>query len=1585
MQRLCKELLVSKFHEYTDVKSGVRRCLDTIRDLSFPPYGKSLVVTKSDLEGIGCRMSKIRSELLDNTNCTNSTRENEEYSRKFSFLYRVFIPDIIHGEVMVDTISYLARKLDNMNYPILRFLISSLDIDGNIQIFRQIFQKNIEIFTKSGLFWLVDGSSTGAPPPPEAAFNPSSIELSCIKYIGTNHLNDAPPATATHNRNLLRDDFKHETGLDGNSDSILESISIEVNRLNPIYNPHLLVSLCAGQGLAFINKSNFFVGRGIRSYSDILDNYQMGPDKEFILPHGMISFNRRDVVSPVQSQVSDSLLAKFCQRTEEGIIDRVVATDRSTSSCSGESKTSPSVDPDPFTNPIPTFEGLLTESKLQEMVDLSLSSCSICGNDSEETFTNSDRFVWRPRPCTKESGLNRVDSQVHFKNSIRSGSSPRIDLIANISDQKDLSLFYSVESEKLKILYWSERFSSRGGVALRSLTRLIESKVLYENTKLSDISVREQPIRRPSLIAFGQLSKNLTKYQISRIVWGGSICGKWNLFREYIPWFFTPNWWKYLYELIMDTYPEIVLRLSDDLNYNFPEITEKFVDNVNKYIAYWSASFRLRFGSDSIDKILARIDQFIPTKMSSLKNMSDSRWSLCGPKTTLISSYLLSILFLFIFIKNYLPAASGSNFLYLWKRSNTIGYLIDPMRGFYLDKVLHSPPAMQMETKDLLIHFLKRFLNYTNNIIFYCFVKNELDSWTFCRESPDTPEMTKQLLTQYVVTKKTISDYQFKSNSDLLCRGIIHEFPTSEGSTFLSYATEICQNDLLNYEICKFDPAEKWILLAFEKTILVSSTIRQKSILDISSRDVPILPQPGSLTFARILLVGSRETGRSYVIRDIACNSYLPLVRLPLKRLLYNRSYFDNVRGNFISRRSVQRLNLILAIAREMSPCIIWIQDIHELNVHRLYHRLEADPKFLLCLILRNISNDCRNSCIRNNLVVASTHAPAKVDPATIAPNRLNYVINFRRSNGYQRQKELSIILRVKGFEVKADLPPPVCTGSETTGYSKRDLCLFANEVLLVGTSKTRDILYSDAIELAFHRLNSIITYMGGIESSPRYEIFLFRMGKVLINNDLIGISPPNFSFIGSNTPRKRFYYLSNWYLEPPTTESTIKEFTILPHILGPLAGLAAHDSRLIRNMGNEENLIVIDRFAGNDSNLVSGLSETLSKDFLYSEIFRTPVGNSLPHPHFTQPGYYSDILSVGCYPKFKKRGVFGIPTDSEAKQSREMKSIPKEVFRGITRSSKVWRLSFTRSGTYESIRLLYESNNLANLIYFHRNQDQIPKRDFELDKIKRGEAKSYRKKGYLFSYKRALGKLRQRQIEKLEDQLDNVSLREQFLELGISNLASQYEIQCNPYDEPILYLGGQFVWDPMLSRQPDHNIPPSRRGLLAKQELVRRLHVTYGMRRGREKHFPNGKISHFFIHRGYDRKSLTELPIKCWNSSPPGEGRNFEYSKETQLMQIYLQYPQMFVPVHLYQNVLIEDLRDRFLRFRLLVHRDRWMRRNRPPSNDLIVYNMLSESYHYLLNSFQSKRTLLDHVKKQLPSIDSTSYTKLIDTLTSV
>lgn len=141
---------------------------------------------------------------------------------------------------------------------------------------------------------------------------------------------------------------------------------------------------------------------------------------------------------------------------------------------------------------------------------------------------------------------------------------------------------------------------------------------------------------------------------------------------------------------------------------------------------------------------------------------------------------------------------------------------------------------------------------------------------------------------------------------------------------------------------------------------------------------------------------------------------------------------------------------------------------------------------------------------------------------------------------------------------------------------------------------------------------------------------------------------------------------------------------------------------------------------------------------------------------------------------------------------------------------------------------------------------------------------------------------MRQRYIKRLENRLDNISLREQFLELGISDSSNQYEIQCNRSDEPTRFLGGRFIWDPMLLFQPDPNIPSSRRSLLANQELVRRLYVTYGMRREREKHFSNEKIKNFFLYRGYDPKSIAESSIKRWNNFPLDEERHSEYVKET-------------------------------------------------------------------------------------------------------
>nr|AJE61520.1 Ycf2 [Dipteris conjugata] len=1518
IERLLHECIISPIDEYADVRSNMHRWLDTIRDLSFSPS-----------------------------------------------IYRIIIPKYISEEASTDGIDYLVYKLNNIDYPLLDFLLSSLNLDEKISFLKRIFGRKDSFFIESGL--LMDEESVGSSIFLKPAVNPFLVESSCIECIGTKLPNGAYSATGRQDWDLFLDNLNYGKGSNRNIGSISGSISDEVDTPNFIDYSHLPVLNCAGRDfISIIRRRDSLVGGYSSSYSDILENSYTGSGDEVIPSLEIGSLDTKNITSSIQSQVSDSLLPNSSQRTERETIDHILATTESTPSDLDESAIPPLTHSDRFLDSISDLRGLLTGLNLspRETGDSSLSSCGSDGNYLERTLINSKLSAdWRSRPRLKNSGVDQVDSE----GSIEKRSNSRNDSIGNQFYQNDSHIGYFWESEESETLYWSKKFSLCSSVASRSPTGLTGEKVLYENTRLADTRVQKEPILPSHLINFDELSKDLNKYKISWIFWRDNICEKWSPFGEYIPRFFTPNWWRYFYDLIREIYPEIVLKVSDDLNYTFPGITERVAEDIGNARACLSLSLRSRFRNDSISNVLSKIDLSIFEEITNQTQVSHSRWSVFRFSNKYAPSYLVfSILFVLAFLKHYLSAVSGSNSPHLWKRFNITGYLIDPMRGFYLEKVMYSPSTRQMQTKDLLIHSLKRFLNYTNNIIFYYLVKNELDSWILRRKSSDTLKINKQLLTQYLVTNKTISKYESRLNSnyDSLSGGINHEPTPEEGSNLLSYLLRIRQNDLSNYEICELDPAEKWALLALERNILLSATMRRKGIPNIPCRDVPILLSSGLLPSEGVPLVGPIETGRSYVVRDIASNSYFPSVRLPLRKLLYNRSYFNNVRGTFISKQSVNRLNLIFAIAKEMSPCTIWIQDIHELNVNRLYHRLEADPRFLLCLILRSIGNGRRNPCIRKNLVIASTHVPAKVDPASIAPNWSNQLINLRGSNRRQRQKELSILSRVKGFEIEADPSFLEGTGSGTTGYSKRDLFSPANEALLITTSRRRKIVSDSAIKLALRRQNSIVTYIGnGIRFGSGYEILPYNIGKAILKNGLIDTSPADPSFIGSNTLKKRFYHLYNWYLEPLITESTIKEFAILPHILGLLAGLAARDPWFGMDMREEENLVVIDKVVENDSNLACGISENLLRDFLCSEICRSrsQFANSPPLPSSIEPRYSPDIISASRSYKSTKKGVSKIPTDSEMEQSSEVDSIPKEVSRGITWSPKFWRFGFMRSGSYESIRVLSESNNLYNSIFFHRNQDQIPQRDFELNKIKSSGKKSHKRKGYLFSYKRASGKSRQRDIKRLENQLDNLSLREQFLELGIPNSSNQYETQCNRSDEPILFLGGRFTWDPMLLSQPDHNIPSSRHSLLAKQELVRRLYVTYGTRREREKHFSNEKIRNFFLLRGYDRKSITELSTKRWKNFPSGEERHFEYVKETQFMHIYLQYPQIFVPIHSYQSIPMEDLQERFLRFRLMVHRDRWMRRNRHSSKDFLIHNMLFESYHYLFNLFRFSGTSPD------------------------
>uniref|UniRef100_A0A804L8X9 ATPase AAA-type core domain-containing protein n=1 Tax=Musa acuminata subsp. malaccensis TaxID=214687 RepID=A0A804L8X9_MUSAM len=75
-------------------------------------------------------------------------------------------------------------------------------------------------------------------------------------------------------------------------------------------------------------------------------------------------------------------------------------------------------------------------------------------------------------------------------------------------------------------------------------------------------------------------------------------------------------------------------------------------------------------------------------------------------------------------------------------------------------------------------------------------------------------------------------------------------------------------------------------------------------------------------------------------------------------------------------------------LAKAMSPCIIWIPNIHDLYMN--------ESNYLSLGLLENyLSRDCERCSTRNILVIASTHIPQKVDPALIAPILIMDLLSF--------------------------------------------------------------------------------------------------------------------------------------------------------------------------------------------------------------------------------------------------------------------------------------------------------------------------------------------------------------------------------------------------------------------------------------------------------------------------------------------------------------------------------------------------------------------------------------------------------------
>nr|YP_010010810.1 hypothetical chloroplast RF21 [Tibetia himalaica]QOI00429.1 hypothetical chloroplast RF21 [Tibetia himalaica] len=471
-----------------------------------------------------------------------------------------------------------------------------------------------------------------------------------------------------------------------------------------------------------------------------------------------------------------------------------------------------------------------------------------------------------------------------------------------------------------------------------------------------------------------------------------------------------------------------------------------------------------------------------------------------------------------------------------------------------------------------------------------------------------------------ILLSLTNSDHLSKNNSG-------YQMIEQPGTSYLRYLIDIHQKGLINYEFNTSCLAERRIFLAhnqYSQTPCGFSNLDRRKPFSLR---LDLSPPRG------ILVIGSIETGRSYLVKYLATNSYVPFITVSVNKLLDNRpkgveidemeieeNIFDEDEGTVYSllpdnddiyysyyhyaiedfdRRFESQLENIamedmietcliwdvdrffftlqLELAKAMSPCIIWIPNIHDLN-------LNESNDLSLGLFVNYLSRDSES---RNILAIASTHIPQKVDPALIGPNKLNTCIKIRsRLLIPQQRKHFFTLSYTRGFHLEKKMFHTNGFGSITMASNVGDLVALTNEALSISIMQKKSIVDTDIIRAALHR--QTWDFRSQIRSVQDHGILFYQVGRAFSQNVLLSncsIDPISI-YMKKTSCTEGDSFLSKWYLELGTS---MKKLTILLYLLSCSAGSVAQD---LWGWGPNEKNRIIYRLIENDSDLVHGLLE---------------------------------------------------------------------------------------------------------------------------------------------------------------------------------------------------------------------------------------------------------------------------------------------------------------------------------------------------------------------------------------------------------
>nr|YP_009269933.1 hypothetical chloroplast RF21 [Neottia acuminata]ANT72840.1 hypothetical chloroplast RF21 [Neottia acuminata] len=489
-------------------------------------------------------------------------------------------------------------------------------------------------------------------------------------------------------------------------------------------------------------------------------------------------------------------------------------------------------------------------------------------------------------------------------------------------------------------------------------------------------------------------------------------------------------------------------------------------------------------------------------------------------------------------------------------------------------------------------------------------INEKIELWVANSDSIDDEE--REFLVQFstLTTEKRIdqillslthSDHFSKNDSGYQMIG-------QPGSISLRYLVDIHQKDLMNYEFNRSCLAERRIFLAHYQTITYSQTsCGANSFHSPSPNGKPFSLRLALFPSKGILVIGSIGTGRSCLVKSLATNSYVPFITVFPNKFLNDKPKgyliddididdsddidddldidmelltMTNVLTIYMTPKIDQfDITLQFELAKAMSPCIIWIPNIHDLHVN--------ESNYLSLGLLDNyLSRDCERCSTGKILVIASTHIPQKVDPALIAPNQLNTCIKIRRLLLPQQRKHFFILSYTRGFHLEKKLFHTNVFGSITLGSNARDLVAFINEALSISITQKKSIIETHIIRSALHR--KTWDFRSQIRSVQDHGILFYQIGRAVAQNVLLINCPidPISIYMKKKSCKGGYSYLYKWYFELGTS---MNKLTIILYLLSCSAGSVAQDL-WSSSRHDEKNWITSYGFVQNDSDLVHNL-----------------------------------------------------------------------------------------------------------------------------------------------------------------------------------------------------------------------------------------------------------------------------------------------------------------------------------------------------------------------------------------------------------